>query len=240
MNITLTNLRKYFGDKLAVDIPTFTVNNGDMLGLVGNNGAGKTTLFRLMLDLLKAEEGVVTMTSADGIEINPSENEEWKSFTGAYIDEGFLIDYLTPDEYFDFIARVSKMEDADYHGQLLRYLPFMAGEVIGQKKFIRDLSAGNKQKVGIVAALITRPKLLILDEPFNFLDPTSQYQLKQIITEYHADTQATILISSHNIDHTTDISTRIALMEHGAILKDIDNRNKEALPVLEQYFNVDN
>ena len=113
--ITITNLKKQFGDNTAVDIDHFTINDGDILGLVGNNGAGKTTLFRLMLDLLKADNGQVgyTFTAPAGNGdaslptatelINPAESEEWKQHTGAYIDEGFLIDFLTPEEYFYFI-----------------------------------------------------------------------------------------------------------------------------------------
>ena len=92
--ITINNLKKAFGETVACDIPEFTINKGDILGLVGNNGAGKTTLFRMLLDLLKTDEGYVAL---DGI--NPAESEEWKAWTGSYIDEGFLIDFLTPEEY---------------------------------------------------------------------------------------------------------------------------------------------
>ena len=249
--IHLQQLQKRFGEKVAVDIPQFTINDGDMLGLVGNNGAGKTTLFRLILDLLKADEGEVHLcfqnvpATADVqddmpvTDINPAVSEAWKSFTGAYIDEGFLIDFLTPDEYFAFVARVSNVSEAELDRHIKKYESFMAGEIVGQKKLIRDLSAGNKQKVGIVAALIHQPQMLILDEPFNFLDPTSQHQLKQLLTEYHEQHHATILISSHNIDHTTEISTRIALMENGHIIQDLDNSDRKAADALKHYFNME-
>lgn len=248
----LNNIRKQFGEKVAVDVADFTVHQSDILGLVGNNGAGKTTLFRLILDLLKADEGKVQLThrlpaenpSANDAErmtvtIDPSESEEWKIFTGAYIDDGFLIDFLTPDEYFAFIGQVSGVSESDVDTRLQPYMAFMADEIVGQKKLIRDLSAGNKQKVGIVAALLNEPELLILDEPFNFLDPTSQHQLKRILSDYHLRTQATILVSSHNLDHTVDISTRIALMENGQIIQDLDNKDKQATETLTHYFNVD-
>lgn len=106
------------------------------------------------------------------------------------------------------------------------------------RKYIRDFSAGNKQKVGIVAALLTRPQLVILDEPFNFLDPSSQNHLKKLLVEYNKTEGATILISSHNLQHTTDISTRITLLEHGVIIKDLDNKDGGAEKELEEYFNV--
>ncbi len=242
MRINISNLKKTFGDKTAVSIPDFTINDGDMLGLVGNNGAGKTTLFRLMLDLIKADEGTVTMSikSQDGTyeEINPAESEDWKVSTGAYIDEGFLIDFLTPEEYFRFIGKVNGLSEQETNERVSSFEHFMGGEILGQKKLIRNLSAGNKQKVGIISALINRPDLLILDEPFNFLDPTSQNSLKHILEDYNTQSSATILISSHNLTHTVDISSRIVLLEKGVIIKDLPNKNNCAEKELEDYFNI--
>lgn len=229
--ITIENLKKQFSETVACNIPSFTVNDGDVLGLVGNNGAGKTTLFRMILDLLKPDEGQVNI---DGI--NPSVSEAWKQFTGAYIDEGFLIDYLTPEEYFTFLGKVSGLSQTDVDERLQQFERLASGEVFGQKKLIRNLSAGNKQKVGIIAALLTRPRLVILDEPFNFLDPSSQNILKHTLTDYAQQTGATLLISSHNLQHTVDISTRIALLEKGVIIRDLDNRNFEAQQQLTDYF----
>lgn len=258
MKIELSNLEKHFGTNTAVDIESFTINNGDILGLVGNNGAGKTTLFRLMLDLLKADKGVVTMhPSADDVElvpsclklspdggvgggspINPALSEDWKAYTGAYIDDGFLIDFLTAEEYFDFIGRVSGMAKEQIAERLVYFEPLMGGEILNQKKYIRDFSAGNRHKVGIIAALLNRPELVILDEPFNFLDPRSQNMLKKILVEYNKETGATVIVSSHNLQHTTEISTRIALLEHGVIIKDLDNHDAEAVVELQDYFKV--
>jgi ABC-2 type transport system ATP-binding protein len=231
--IRLEQLKKAFGEKIAVDISQFTVNEGDILGLVGNNGAGKTTLFRLILDLLKADEGQVTIE-----DINPATSEEWKQWTGAYIDDSFLIDFLTPEEYFDFIGKVNNMTKEQVNERLETFHQFMADEILGQKKLIRDYSAGNKQKIGIIATLLNEPKLVILDEPFNFLDPSSQIILKRLLQNYNHEHSATILISSHNLQHTIDISTRIALLEHGHILKDLANTEGSAEKELEDYFNV--
>ena len=232
--IKIQNLQKQFGGKAAVDIQEFTINDGDILGLVGNNGAGKTTLFRMILDLLEPTIGYVTIN-----DINPAYSEEWKHFVGAYIDDGFLIDFLTPEEYFNFVGKVSNLTKEEIASRLGKYDKFMAGEIMNQKKLIRDFSAGNKQKIGIIAALLTEPKIVILDEPFNFLDPSSQNILKHILKDYAEEQQATILVSSHNLQHTVEISTRIALLEHGVIMKDLANENQSAEKELESYFNIE-
>ena len=237
MNIIINNLKKSFGDKVAVNIDSFKINSGEILGLVGNNGAGKSTLFRLILDLIKADEGTVRMADSTR-DINVAETEEWKDWTGAYVDDSFLIDYLTPDEYFQFIARISGEEPEELLEFLEKFKHFMADEISGQKKFIRNLSAGNKQKVGIMAAMLLQPQILILDEPFNFLDPSSQNAIKHLLKKYNEETNATILVSSHNLQHTVDICPRIALLEHGVIIRDIDNKEGQAQRELEDYFQV--
>ena len=231
--IEIKNLLKQFGETKAVDIDNYVIQKGDMLGLVGNNGAGKTTLFRLILDLLQADNGNVTI---DGIDV--SKSEDWKMTTGEFIDDGFLIDYLTPEEYFYFIGKVYGLSKQEIDERLKPFEHFMNGEVIGQKKYIRNYSAGNKQKVGIISAMIHHPQLLILDEPFNFLDPTSQLVIKQLLKKYHDEHNATVIISSHNLNHTVDICSRIALMEHGKIIRDLMNENNSAEQELENYFNA--
>ena len=232
--ISINNLKKAFGKTVACDIPEFTINDGDILGLVGNNGAGKTTLFRMILDLLKPDEGSV---SIDGI--NPAESEEWKDQTGAYVDEGFLIDFLTPEEYFAFLGKVNNLSQEEVNERLKPFERLASDEIFGHKKLIRNLSAGNKQKVGIIAALFNTPKLVILDEPFNFLDPSSQNILKHVLTDYAKNNKATLLISSHNLAHTIDISTRIALLEKGNIIKDLPNQEGSAKTELENYFETE-
>lgn len=246
MKIIIENLKKTFGEKVAVDIERYEIKDGEMLGLVGNNGAGKSTLFRLMLDLIKADSGRVLMQPspeemADGLaksDVDVSTTEDWKDWTGAFVDESFLIDYLTPDEYFQFLGRISGRKQEDVDAFLQEFGHFMAGEVSGQKKLIRNLSAGNKQKVGIVSAMLLQPKVLILDEPFNFLDPSSQNAIKHLLQDYNRKTGATILVSSHNLQHTVDICPRIALLEHGVIIRDIENANGEATAELENYFEL--
>ena len=231
--ITINKLQKNFGEKKAVDIENYIINQGEMLGLVGNNGAGKTTLFRLILDLLKTDAGNVTIN-----DIDVSKSEEWKKFTGAFIDDGFLIDYLTPEEYFYFIGKMYGLKKEEVDERLTQFERFMNGEVVGQKKFIRNFSAGNSQKIGIISAMLHYPQLLILDEPFNFLDPSSQSVIKHLLKKYNEEHNATVIISSHNLNHTVDVCPRIALLEHGVIIRDIQNENNSAEKELEDYFNV--
>ena len=231
--IIIDKLKKNFGEKIAVDIEHYEINQGDMLGLVGNNGAGKTTLFRIMLDLLKADDGKVIIN-----DIDVSQSEDWKSITGAFIDDGFLIDYLTPEEYFYFIGKMYGLKKEEVDERLIPFERFMSGEVIGHKKLIRNYSAGNKQKIGIISAMLHYPQLLILDEPFNFLDPSSQSIIKHLLKKYNEEHQATVIISSHNLNHTVDVCPRIALLEHGVIIRDIINEDNSAEKELEDYFNV--
>ena len=231
--IIIDKLKKNFGEKIAVDIEHYEINQGDMLGLVGNNGAGKTTLFRLMLDLLKADDGKVIIN-----DIDVSQSEDWKSITGAFIDDGFLIDYLTPEEYFYFIGKMYGLKKEEVDERLVPFERFMSGEVIGHKKLIRNYSAGNKQKIGIISAMLHYPQLLILDEPFNFLDPSSQSIIKHLLKKYNEEHQATVIISSHNLNHTVDVCPRIVLLEHGVIIRDIINEDNSAEKELEDYFNV--
>ena len=203
----------------------------------------------MLLDLLKADEGSVeyvfaapspsTMPDGSPSGINPVESEAWKQHVGAYIDEGFLIDFLTPEEYFSFLGKVSGMTQQQVDERLQDFERFSGGEIFGQKKLIRNLSAGNKMKVGIISALLRKPEIVILDEPFNFLDPTSQLVLKHLLTDYQRQTGATILISSHNLQHTVDISTRIALLEHGVVIRDLPNSEGSARTELEAYFGAE-
>ena len=231
--LEVNGITKRFGGIVAVENVSFKVHEGEVISIIGPNGAGKTTLFRLMLDLLKADGGSVHIENID-----VSRSEEWKNITGAFIDEGFLIDYLTPEEYFYFVGKMYGLTKEEVDKRVARFERFMNGEVIGQKKLIRNYSAGNKQKIGIISAMLHQPQVLILDEPFNFLDPSSQSIIKHLLKAYNEETGATILVSRHNLNHTVDICPRIALLENGKIIRDIDNKGNSAEKELEDYFNV--
>ena len=185
-------------------------------------------------ELLAADNGKVVIN-----DIDVSLNEDWKAFTGAFIDSGFLIDYLTPEEYFYFIGKMYGLKKEEVDERLVPFERFMNGEVMGQKKLIRNYSAGNKQKIGIISAMLHYPQLLILDEPFNFLDPSSQSIIKHLLKRYNEEHQATVIISSHNLNHTVDVCPRIALLEYGIIIRDIINEDNSAEKELEAYFNVE-
>ena len=233
--ITIENLKKIYSGTTVLSVDSLNIGKGEILGLVGNNGAGKTTLFRLLLDLIKSDEGTVTY-SFNANNINPAISEEWKQYTGSFVDSGFLIDFLTPEEFLYFTGKLNGLSKEAVDERITEFEGFMNGEIMGHNKLIRSLSAGNKQKVGIISAMITRPALIILDEPFNFLDPSSQNLLKKLLIKYNEETQCTILISSHNLMHTIDISTRVTLLEKGQIIKDLDNHNMKAREELEEYF----
>jgi ABC-2 type transport system ATP-binding protein len=230
--ISIETLVKKYGSTIAVDIESLNISEGEIFGLVGNNGAGKTTLLRLMLDLLKPEKGKIL---SNGIPVYQSEH--WKKYTGSFIDNNFLIEFLKPEEYFDFIGFLYGVNAVELKKRLDEFEAFMNGEVLGKNKYIRTLSSGNKQKVGIIGSLISKPDVLILDEPFNFLDPSSQITLKQILRSYFEENTKTIILSSHNLNHISDLCTRIVLLEKGKIIKDLTN-NDEAMDEIETFFKV--
>ena len=234
MLLEIENLAVEVAGKRVLKDINLSIDEGETHVLLGPNGAGKTTLFRLMLDLLKADDGKVIIN-----DIDVSQSEDWKSITGAFIDDGFLIDYLTPEEYFYFIGKMYGLKKEEVDERLIPFERFMSGEVIGHKKLIRNYSAGNKQKIGIISAMLHYPQLLILDEPFNFLDPSSQSIIKHLLKKYNEEHQATVIISSHNLNHTVDVCPRIALLEHGVIIRDIINEDNSAEKELEDYFNVE-
>mgnify|MGYP000942318718 CR=1 FL=1 len=230
--IAAENLLKKFGNTVAVDIPELSIGEGEIWGLVGNNGAGKTTFLRLMVDLLKPDRGQIISKM-----IPVYQSEHWKSYTGSFIDNNFLIEFLTPWEYFEFIANIFEISRNELSDRLKDYNHFLNLKTPETNKYIRQLSSGEKQKVGIIGALLIHPQILILDEPFNFLDPSSQILLKNIlISRFNKETR-TIILSSHNLNHISDICTRVALMETGKIVSDLQN-NKEYMAEIENYFRI--
>ncbi|HKI88859.1 MAG TPA: ABC transporter ATP-binding protein [Draconibacterium sp.] len=228
--IKTINLQKSYNGTVVLDLPDFTINNGEVFGLVGNNGAGKTTFFSLVLDLIRATKGKVMINS-----ITVSKSEAWKELTGAYIDESFIIGYLTPDEYFNFIGELRGMNANDVNAFLANFKEFFNDEILGKKKFIRDLSKGNQKKAGVVGALMGKPELVVLDEPFANLDPSSQFQLRKIIKSFASEQGKTFLISSHNLDNITDVCKRIAILEKGKVVKDVQ-KTDSTLAELEEFF----
>ncbi len=230
--IRIENLKKQYGDQFTLDIPSLEIVPGSLTGIVGNNGAGKTTWLRLMLDLIEATSGGVYVQGKP-----VAGSEHWKKITGSYLDDGFLIDFLTPEEFFYFTGKVYGMDKKAVDEQLAVFARFLGDEINGTKKYIRNLSTGNKQKVGIAAAMIVRPELLILDEPFNYLDPSSQIIIRKLLKADNKARGTTMLISSHNLNHLTEICSRVILLEKGKVVKDL-HPPQDNLSQVERYFSL--
>lgn len=231
MNIEINNLKKVYKKLTALNISSLTINNGELVGLVGNNGAGKTTMMRLILDLIQATDGKVEI---DGE--NVAENPEWKAYTGSYLDSAFLIDFYTPEEFFGFIAEIYGISNDDLQKRLSEYETLMSGEILGTGKLIRNFSNGNQQKIGIIGAMIVNPQILILDEPFNYLDPSSQIVVAKHIQKMNKEQGTTVIVSSHNLASINDICDRIVLLDHGEVKMDKPHTPGETDHELENYF----
>jgi len=228
--LEISKLKKIYGSKTVVNIEELQINAGETIGLVGNNGAGKTTLFRMLLDLIRPNTGQILSKGE-----NVAKHDKWKDYTASYLDEGFLIDYLTSEEYFIFIGGLHNFSPAHVMDYLNQYTEFFNDEILNKGKYIRDFSKGNQNKIGIAAALMQNPELLILDEPFANLDPTTQIRLKSLIKNLKQEHKMTTLISSHDLNHVTDVCDRIILLEKGLVIKDFLT-DENTLKELEEYF----
>jgi ABC-2 type transport system ATP-binding protein len=230
--ITIDTVSKKYGKAEVLNINALEIPTGQSFGLVGNNGAGKTTLFNILLDLIRPTTGAIVTN-----DISVHKSEAWKTFTGSFIDESFLISYLTPEEYFQFIGDLRGINKADVKEFLSQFDEFFNEEVLEKKKYLRDLSKGNQKKVGIVAAMMGDPKVVVLDEPFANLDPTTQIRLKKILKTLTENKEITVLVSSHDLSHVTEVCERIVVLDKGAVVKDIVT-STETLQELERYFAV--
>ena len=230
--ITIDTVSKKYGKAEVLNIDALEIPTGQSFGLVGNNGAGKTTLFNILLDLIRPTTGAIVTN-----DISVHKSEAWKKFTGSFIDESFLITYLTPEEYFQFIGDLRGMNKADVKLFLTQFGEFFNDEVLGKKKYLRDLSKGNQKKAGIIAAMMGNPKVVVLDEPFANLDPTTQIRLKKILKTLTENKEITVLVSSHDLSHVTEVCERIVVLDKGAVVKDIVT-SAETLQELERYFAV--
>ena len=230
--IIIDTVSKKYGKAEVLNIDALEIPTGQSFGLVGNNGAGKTTLFNILLDLIRPTTGAIVTN-----DISVHKSEAWKKFTGSFIDESFLITYLTPEEYFQFIGDLRGMNKADVTSFLSQFEEFFNEEVLGKKKYLRDLSKGNQKKVGIVAAMMGNPQVVVLDEPFANLDPTTQIRLKKLLKTLTTDKDVTVLVSSHDLSHVTEVCERIVVLDKGLVVKDITT-SRETLKELESYFAV--
>lgn len=232
MQIEIKNIEKKFTGGFKLIIDNLEIKDGEVLGLIGNNGAGKTTLLKLMLDLLLPDKGCII---SDGFDVKKS--DERKAYTGAFIETGLLIPFLTPEEYFYFVGSLHNLSKDTISKALRKYESFFRNEILNKKgKLIRNFSNGNKTKIGIVSSLIFNPKVIILDEPFNGLDPSSQIVLKKIIVEYKERVSPIVIISSHNIEFVTEICTRFLILDLGKVVYNFP-KNDDTIEKIKSYFN---
>lgn len=228
--IAIQSLQKSYKGITVLNIEQLFIGQNESFGLVGNNGAGKTTLFRTILDLIRPTSGKVEINGK-----NVQGNDEWKSYLGSFLDEGFLIPYLTPDEYFRFVGKLHNYSEADMKSFYEKFEELFNDEIIGKDKYISDLSKGNLKKVGIAAAFMGNPQIIMLDEPFENLDPTSQIRVKNLLLNERKQRGITYLISSHDLNHVTEICERIVILEKGKVKQDLKGSHN-MLATLEEYF----
>jgi ABC-2 type transport system ATP-binding protein len=231
MRVELTDILKRYGKNTALNVPSWSLEDGEIVGLVGSNGAGKTTFLRLVLDLLQPDYGQVTI---DGKSV--SKSSEWKARTGSYLDESFLMGFLTISEFLQFSGSIYGFKNGTSERALESYTSFLPARTgDAANKLIRELSTGNGKKVGIVAAMFIKPDLLVLDEPFASLDPPSQIRLKQCLLTLARESGTTMIISSHDLGHVTEICSRITVIDEGHVVKD-EKTSSATLSELHAYF----
>lgn len=206
-SIRLESLTKKFGKLTAVESLTFSVAPGEVLGFLGPNGAGKTTTMRMLLGLIKPTTGLATISGFDVSKRNP------KMLAKIGYLPGSMAAYknLTGHEFLTFIGKIRRKDCTKQFTALAQRLE------LDLHKHIHDLSKGNQQKIGVVAAFMHEPEVLILDEPTSGLDPLMQRQFEEILGEAMKRGAATLL-SSHVMSEVENLSDRVAIIDKGNLL----------------------
>jgi len=226
--IQVDRLTKEYNGKEVLHIDDLHIGEGEVIGLVGNNGAGKTTFFQLLLDFIPPTTGSVQLNGQ-----TVQHAEHWKELVAAYLDESFLIEYLTAEEFFSFIANTRGVPKVDAEQFVDGFESVFHGEVLGKKKYLRAFSKGNQKKVGLVSTLIGQPPIVYWDEPFANLDPRTQLKMKEVVRDFSAD--RTWIISSHDLGHIVDVCTRIIILNEGRIIKDVLRENTTLEELIEVF-----
>ena len=204
--LELKNVSKYYGNHLAVDNLSFTVNDGEIFGLLGVNGAGKTTTFRMIINLLDKTEGTILL---DGKPIDYSVTDK----IGFLTEERSLLLKLTVLEQAIFYGTLKGLDKKTIEERLDKLLErFHIREYKNRK--IKELSKGNQQKVQFITAILHEPKLLILDEPFSGLDPINVEEFMKTINELKKKGTA-IIFSSHRMEHVELFCDELVILVHG-------------------------
>lgn len=227
--VEVQDLRKNYGNTVAVSIDHIAVHTGDCVGVVGNNGAGKTTFLRLVLDLVAADRGRVQVC---GEPVHRS--QAWKTAVGSYLDEAFLPTFLTPREFLHFVGGFYALQRSHVDKLLSGHLELVDESILMGQGYIRGLSHGTRKKIGLISALMFSTSLLVLDEPFSGLDPTSQLVLADKLRAKVAQGTA-VLLSSHDLVGVTELCNRILLLDKGRPLR-CETTSPETLSELRSYF----
>lgn len=223
--LEVKNLKKYYGSVKAVDGISFGVNEGEIYGFLGPNGAGKTTTIRCLMDYLRPDEGEVLIFGRDA----RRESTDLKKEIGFLPSEVRLYDDWTGEEHLSFFKRTRELDGSD----------IKLTETLGldTSKRFKDLSTGNKQKLGLVLALLHRPRLLILDEPSSGLDPLLQNEIHKILRQ-RAREGVTVFMSSHNLAEVERICQRVCIIRQGKIaaVESIKELKKKRVYTIFAYF----
>ncbi len=221
--LKVENITKYYNKNKAVDNLSFTVEKGEIFGLLGENGAGKTTTFRIILGLINASSGNVTL---DGKKIDYSLTDK----IGYVTEERSLLTKMTVKDQILLYGVLKGMSEDNILKEMRKWLKkFQISDYENRK--IKELSKGNQQKIQFIAAVINKPKLLILDEPFSGLDPINVEMLKKAIIELQ-ETGCAIIFSSHQMEQIEDFCEKLVILSHGKVvvagyLKDIKNEYRK-------------
>ena len=204
--LKVENVTKYYGDFKAVDNLSFTVDKGEIFGLLGLKGAGKTTTFRMIMGLLTPDSGNITL---NGKKIDYTQTDK----IGFLTEERSLLTKLTVLEQVLFYGTLKGMSKSDIIKKLDMLLERF-GIVEYKNKKIKELSKGNQQKIQFITAIINDPELLILDEPFSGLDPINIELFKDVILEL-SKKGSMIIFSSHRMDHVEFFCRKLVILSHG-------------------------
>ncbi len=217
--IQIDNLKKYFGQTKAVDGISFEVKKGEIFGFLGPNGAGKTTTIRCMMDFLRPDEGTIEILGLDA----QTDSPKLKGDIGFLSEEVNLYHNWTGQEHINLVKKIrgGGIDESD----LIAKLDF------NPQKKVKKLSLGNKQKLGLILALMHQPKILILDEPTTGLDPLLQQTIYEIL-QSEAQKGNTIFMSSHNLFEVERLCDRVCIIKNGKIvaIESIPEERRKKLP----------
>lgn len=224
--IEVKNLKKYFKDTKAVDDVSFTVEKGEVFGFLGPNGAGKTTTIRMIMDFIRPTGGSISILGLDA----QKDTVELKKKIGYLSGELKLYKNWTGQDHINFVKNLNGHDDiADEIAKRFGFDPSLK---------VKTLSSGNRQKLGIIMAFMTRPEILIMDEPTNALDPLLQNEMYELIQEV-ASQGTTVFMSSHNLSEVDKVCSKVAIIKKGKIVatESIKNLKDKRLYTVTAHFN---